>query len=98
MNKRSETLDILKGLSTIAVIMIHITTSENIILLTLNQFSRFAVPIFLFASAYGLTVSKRKEGYTGFAYRKIKALLPLYIIWSIIYYVFNNNNFSIFIF
>ncbi|NFE81275.1 acyltransferase family protein, partial [Clostridium sporogenes] len=67
MKKRIESMDILKSLSTLAVIMIHVSASAinnsqfdtNIykFSLILNQLSRFSVPVFIFLSGMGLTLS-----------------------------------------
>ncbi len=69
--KRIVAMDLLRALSTIAVILIHVTgtilyNSNNKSLtynfsLILNQLSRFSVPAFIFLSGFGLTLSYKKE-------------------------------------
>ncbi len=64
-------MDLLRALSTIAVILIHVTgtilyNSNNKSLtynfsLVLNQLTRFSVPAFIFLSGFGLALSYKKE-------------------------------------
>ncbi|NFG69738.1 acyltransferase [Clostridium sporogenes] len=99
MKKRIESMDILKSLSTLAVIMIHVSASAinnsqfdtNIykFSLILNQLSRFSVPVFIFLSGMGLTLSyKKKESYLKYELHRLNKVVPEYLLWSSIYYFF----------
>ncbi len=99
MKKRIESMDILKSLSTLAVIMIHVSASAinnsqfdtNIykFSLMLNQLSRFSVPVFIFLSGMGLTLSyKKKESYLKYELHRLNKVVPEYLLWSSIYYFF----------
>lgn len=80
-------MDMLRGMAILAVILIHISSGETgTFYLIINQLSRFAVPIFLFLSGLGLTLSdKLNEGYFIFLKKRISKVLPLYLLWTIIY-------------
>lgn len=89
----------IRGLSTIAVILIHITSSKiigtdmnSILNLIFNQISRFAVPVFLIASGYGLQTKyanlQRSELRT--FYKKRMKIIPGYLLWNCIYFFINN--------
>ncbi|ENK0838469.1 acyltransferase [Clostridium botulinum] len=99
MKKRIESMDILKSLSTLAVIMIHVSASAinnsqfdtNIykFSLILNQLSRFSVPVFIFLSGMGLTLSyNKKESYLKYELHRLNKVVPEYLLWSSIYYFF----------
>lgn len=88
----------LKGLAILGVIMIHVTAgftninsfnSTSFVLIFLNQVSRFAVPLFVIIS--GLVLS-RKYFYNFnikyFYYKRLKKIIPLYLLFSIIYLLF----------
>lgn len=96
MNKRLEEMDIMRGFSIISVIVIHITSvaidsAQNnftgAVLLLLNQVSRFAVPVFLMLSGWGLTISKKYEmRYFDFLKSQLSKIILYYLFWNIIYY------------
>lgn len=92
-------MDVLKSLSTLAVIMIHVSASvinnsqfnSNIykFSLILNQLSRFAVPVFIFLSGMGLTIYyNKKESYFRYELHRLNKVLPEYLLWATIYYFF----------
>lgn len=98
MKQRLVELDILRGLAIIGVILIHISSpiSNNIgdifsaeaISIGLDQISRFAVPVFLFLSGFGLTVSnKAEQKYLTFLRLRISKIITLYLIWSMVYFL-----------
>lgn len=109
MIKRFVELDILRGLAIIGVILIHITAesmnymeatsiSESI-MIGINQISRFAVPIFLFLSGFGLTISnKANQKYFTFLRIRISKIITLYLIWSILYFVLIKQSLNPFLF
>lgn len=97
--KRIEEIDYLRGFAILAVIAIHTSTNftmmQNVnILLIINVIidiiSHFAVPLFIFISGFVLTLNfdgtlpKRK-----FYKRRAISIIPPYIIFSIIYIVFD---------
>ncbi len=85
-----------KAVAIIAVVLLHVlslfpdsiytTSNFNIVFIVLNQAARFSVPLFLALSGFGLarkywgkSLSTKK-----FIRRRLKKLLPLYLLWSII--------------
>ncbi|WP_010522386.1 acyltransferase [Aquimarina agarivorans] len=89
-------IEVLRGLSAIAVIFIHITAStvsESVKLnnynfifdqaLLINSFIRFCVPIFVMISGM-LLLQKRDDYHTIIQYRLPRILVPL-LFWSLIY-------------
>lgn len=104
MKKRYLELDILRAMAIMGVLLIHISgrviPSNNgmieDIALFINQSSRFAVPVFLILSGWGLTISNSlKDGYLSFVRKRILKIVILYIIWSIIYYTATVNSFDV---
>lgn len=98
MQSRLIEFDKLRGLAIVGVVIIHSAVhcramaSEgligDIILVFLSQASRFAVPAFCVISGFFIT---REEVYGGrnselIAYRRLKRVIPPYIIWSCLYY------------
>ncbi|NFD52911.1 acyltransferase [Clostridium botulinum] len=95
-NKRIASMDLLRALSTIAVILIHVTgtilyNSNNKSLtynssLVLNQLTRFSVPAFIFLSGFGLALSYKKESkYLAYLGHRLKKVVPDYFAWYIVY-------------
>lgn len=105
MNKRLIEFDMLRGAAIIGVIAIHVTTavitdhtslSAFYLSLFLNQLSRFAVPAFLFLSGFGLNLKNRlEEGYLLFLKRRLSKIVLLYVLWSLVYHVYNNSALNI---
>ncbi len=104
MSDKSERLlelDILRGVSIIGVILIHIIgssfhfwakgSSTWFVFLTLDQFFRFSVPLFVFISGYTL-YSKYRDNfkYGEFYLRRAARTLPWYFVWSLIIYIYIN--------
>lgn len=94
MNKRIIELDMMRGLSILAVVLIH-TSSLSLSLidnvtptsyynLFVNQVARFAVPVFIFLSGIGLALTYN-GGYFQFLYKRLLKILPYYLIWTFIY-------------
>lgn len=94
--KRFEQMDLLRVLGIVGVICIHVTDAslllgkptgiDRIVVLWVNQASRFAVPLFLFISGFALSyVYSQREwpGYARFIYARIKVLAPAYLFWSL---------------
>lgn len=90
----------LRGISIIAVVVIHVTSSMldesntlgNYTYILLNQISRFCVPIFLISSGFGLTVNNSYNGSLKEFYKKRFKLLPEYLLWTFFYLVTANFN------
>lgn len=84
-------MDVLRAFSVLGVLLIHISAgmlNEKPLLygMVVNQWSRFAVPAFLFLSGLGLTLSKRPyQGYIHFIWYRLSKILPLYLLWTIAY-------------
>jgi len=108
MKERIKSLDSLRTIAILAVLLIHTTTrtleaSEfNIIgfswTLFLNQIARFAVPLFFTLSGFVLELNY-KEGtdYWSFIKKRFSKIFIPYAVWSLIYYLFiyssNDDNF-----
>lgn len=107
MNKRIKSIDCIRGIAILAVILIHTTTRTleasgfDIVgfswTLFLNQICRFAVPLFIMISGFVLETSKREESYWSYVKRRFSKIFIPYIFWSLFYYffVYNNNDDSL---
>lgn len=83
----------------VGVVLIHVTSmilrEQAGIALVVNQFARFAVPVYVFISGFGLTGGQKyKKGYSQFLEEQLSKLLPMYFLWSFIYYLINMDSFS----
>lgn len=95
MDKRYANFDYLRGSAILAVVTIHVTASTAIenhtISIIMNQVARFGVPVFIFLSGWGLTVSKsysHSDDYFDFLKKRLSKLLPAYVLWNLIYLLF----------
>ncbi len=87
---------IAKGVSILAVVFLHTLSafpatiytsgSFRFVFIFLNQAARFSVPLFLALSGFGLSrkYQKQKLHIPKYLKRKIRKLLPLYLLWSLI--------------
>ena len=93
------TIDILRVISILAVILIHTTTRtleaslfnlQNFSwVLFLNQASRFAVPLFFMISGFVLELNYHlHESYLSYLKKRINRILIPYFFWSAVYYFF----------
>jgi surface polysaccharide O-acyltransferase-like enzyme len=97
MKKRDSLIDILKGLSILAVIFIHfngklfpfLSLSQKYWLLSFDQILRFCVPLFVALSGYSLAkrYSSEKINFVSFLRRRIFKIVPAYLFWSAIAYL-----------
>lgn len=93
----------LKGLAILAVVGIHTVNlftsffpqksiSWNTLII-LDQIFRFSVPVFVSLSGFALTKkylhSLSSIRYKEFFFNRVLKLLPLYLVWSLIYYIFS---------
>ncbi|HEY8344429.1 MAG TPA: acyltransferase [Bacillota bacterium] len=91
MSKRISELDILRGLAILGVLTGHVAAetlyAETTFLgIFFNQVVRFAVPVYIFLSGLGLSLSKRPySGYIEFVGQRLRRIIPLYSLWSAIY-------------
>lgn len=100
-----KSIDAMRAIAILAVVMIH--TSTRILEAThynltaypltifLNQFSRFAVPLFFLISGFVLELSAdRDRNYFEFIKKRFAKIFIPYIFWSLIYYylVYTNNH------
>ncbi|WP_125153602.1 acyltransferase [Clostridium rectalis] len=104
-SKRIVELDLARAIAVIGVVVIHGSayalresvnggTAYNISII-LNQLSRFSVPLFVLMSGVGLSLSYKKEkGYIYFLIHRLGKILPLYIIWSVVYLTLVNKDFN----
>jgi peptidoglycan/LPS O-acetylase OafA/YrhL len=92
-------LDILRGIAIIGVITIHISGGFTkisevnpllIVLLIIEVLVQFSVPMFVLISAYVIFTNYEKDFKVLFFYKKrLKAVLPPYIIFSLLYMPIN---------
>ncbi|MEG6565767.1 acyltransferase [Thermoanaerobacterium saccharolyticum] len=96
---RLDEVDVLKGISIIAVLMIHTTASavstldkssiSYLIFAFINRFSQFAVPAFIFASSMLLMYNYGDSNDWKLFYKKrLKNVLMPYIVWTMIYGIY----------
>lgn len=89
-------MDIARALATIAVVVIHISAPPlgslknsgwvGAFYIALNTWARFAVPTFVILSGAGLSLSdKAKEGYFRFLWSRLSKIVPIYLVWTMIY-------------
>ncbi len=97
MEQRYKNFDYLRGLAIAAVVLIHVTAptaiAEETGSIIFNQITRFGVPIFIFLSGWGLTIAESYEKsaiYMAFLKNRLGKLLPEYLVWNMIYYLFAN--------
>lgn len=98
LKKKIEELSILKYVSCIAVILIHISAPltyefkqgsfHRTVGIFLNTITKFAVPAFIFASGFALFYGyyKRDINYFKFIKKRLSVVLIPYLVWSILYY------------
>lgn len=105
MKERIESIDTMRVVAILGVVMIHTTTRVLEVTqyhltnypwtLLLNQVSRFAVPLFFLISGFVLEFSSRSdESYLTFLKKRFAKIFIPYIFWSLIYYflVYNQNH------
>jgi len=108
MRERIKSIDSLRMLAILAVVLIHTTTRTleaskfNLIgfswTLFLNQIARFAVPLFFVISGFVLEISwDASLSYFSFLKKRFSRIFIPYVFWSLIYYFFvytqNHENF-----
>lgn len=102
LKKRNDFFDFIKGISIIAVIIIHIgylfesykILSDNTIVDFINNLFRFAVPVFFISS--GVLLQPISNNYFNFYFKKITRIVIPYILiasWSFIFLTPNSNYF-----
>ncbi|WP_434564802.1 acyltransferase [Thermoanaerobacterium thermosaccharolyticum] len=96
---RIDEIDVLKGMSIIAVLIIHTTSIavsdldksslSYIVFAVLNRFSQFAVPAFIFASSMLLMYNYSDgDNWKLFYKKRFKNVLLPYIVWTMIYGIY----------
>lgn len=96
---RIDEIDVLKGISIIAVLIIHTTgiavsdldksSLSYIIFAIINRLSQFAVPAFIFASAMLLMYNYSDgDDWKLFYKKRLKNVLLPYIVWTMIYGIY----------
>lgn len=99
-HKTIEEINYLRGFGVLAVIAIHTTgyfteikSYNALVLWTLwtDVFSQFAVPLFILISGFVLARNYRSDfSITKFYKNRIRSIIPQYLIFSILYTLFNN--------
>lgn len=99
MEARILELEKLRGLSILAVILIHATVrsmnsyeaneSEVVVLAVINLISRFAVPAFLVISGFLITKQELAAdgNVAGIHRNRAERVLPPYVVWSTVYFM-----------
>lgn len=83
-NKKNDSIQILRGLSIIAVVIIH-TYPHSLFGVYLRPFVNYAVAMFIFLSGYLTKVDI--TDYKRFVFKRIKRVLVPYCLWSVIYMI-----------
>lgn len=98
--ERIDETTIMRGISCLAVIMVHITanpvsmlnagSTSSILFTLLNRGSKFTTPTFLFLSGLTLFYSyeERDFSYGKFLEKRFQATLIPYFIWSMVYFAY----------
>jgi peptidoglycan/LPS O-acetylase OafA/YrhL len=92
-------VDALRVLSILGVLLIHTTTKvleithynllDYQVTLFLNQFARFAVPLFFIISGFVLELNYNfHSSYWSYLKKRVSRILIPYLFWSLIYYYF----------
>jgi len=99
VHKTIEEINFLRGFGVLAVIAIHTTgyfteikNYNTLVLLNLwtDVFSQFAVPLFILISGFVLARNYRLNfSLTKFYKKRIRSIIPQYLIFSVLYTVFN---------
>ncbi len=99
-DKKIEEFTFLRGFAVLAVIAIHTTgyftkiESFNVLVLLnlwIDMFSQFAVPLFILISGFVLARKYYKNySVSKFYKNRIRSIIPQYLLFSILYTVFNN--------
>lgn len=107
MSNRVEELDLLRAISIIGVVIIHVFSNFvydgshpglAIYSLVLSQWARFSVPVFLFVSGASLTIAHSHNfNYRRFLLRRFRIILVPYFFWSLVF-EFNKGNMNSFSF
>lgn len=96
---KAESELVLRGLAILLVVGVHFlaglpssvytTSSWQPLVVFLDQLSRVSVPIFVAMSGFGLTLKYQKRifSWSEFLHKRVWALLPLYLLWSLICYL-----------
>jgi len=97
--QKGESELILRGVAILAVVGVHFlaglpsvsyTASQfQPLTILLDQLSRISVPIFVAMSGFGLTLKYQDQVFqwSEFLKKRVLKLLPLYILWSLIFYI-----------
>jgi len=97
-------IDFLRAWACLCVVVIHVTANplyfaepgslNHLILLVINQFTRFAVPAFVFITGFTLAWSHLIENkpfqYLPYLKRRFRQVLLPYLAWSSLYFIFLN--------
>lgn len=93
-----------KGFAILAVVALHVLSlfsaklyfikPSALILVSLNQIARFCVPLFLALSGFGLSRKYQNQvpQFKDFILSRMKKLLPLYLLWSLLMMFLSNSN------
>lgn len=107
VKKRILSMDILRALAIITVVLIHVSAlmlgeasfNSKVYMqaLIVNQLSRFSVPVFIALSGIGLTMTyKEDQGYFRFLNKRLYKIIPRYFLWCFIYVFFITKTFDIY--
>ncbi len=81
----------LRGISILAVVLIHCFGKDGIGSLFIKPWLYFSVMLFVFLSGY-LTPKKRVEGQVSkFYFKRLIKIIPPYVIWTVIYMLYDGD-------
>jgi surface polysaccharide O-acyltransferase-like enzyme len=96
MKRRMREMDVIRAVSALSIIMIHVSgvyTASSRSAYLINQLVRFAVPVFILISGLLLSVSGYEyngvSGYLKFLSKRLKKIFIPYVLWSLIFILFN---------
>jgi surface polysaccharide O-acyltransferase-like enzyme len=99
MKHRMREMDYIRAVSALSIIMIHVSgvyTVSSRGAFAVNQLVRFAVPVFILISGLLLSLSGYKYAgiaeYIRFIKKRLRKIFIPYVLWSIIYILFNRRN------
>ncbi len=88
---KSQYIQALRGIAILAVVFIHCLGKNGVGSWLIKPWLYFSVMLFVFLSGY-LTTKERVEGRVSkFYLKRLSKIIPPYIIWTVIYLVYDGN-------
>lgn len=91
LKNKDQYIQALRGISIAAVVLIHCLGKDGVGSWLVKPCLYFSVMLFIFLSGY-LTKKERVEGQVfKFYFKRLSKIIPPYIIWTIIYLIYDKN-------